>query len=313
MAAEKEIKMAVEFMDHAASAYIAKNKGWFREEGLKITAYESYITGMALAAALGRGDIDVAYICLVPAINVYANAKVPIKVVAGTHKYGYGLLVNPNTVKTVRDLEKPDIRIGCVREGGAVDVILHRIIDSYHLNESKILSKVQRMNPPKQILAVKTGQLDAAFLPEHHATMAEESGFKMILKTQDIWPEMQGSVLVVKESLLKEYPQMVKALVEASQKATDWINHHPDEAAKIVANELQVVGENIFPLNLSKIIARLRINPEVIGRSMNRLEYTTDITPRVVQDTIDYIAGLGYIKKSFKAEEILDLRFLRSE
>jgi len=311
IAMEKEIKMAVEFTDHAASAYIAKNKGWFEEEGLKITAYESYITGMALAAALGRGDIDVAYICLVPAINVYANAKVPIKVVAGTHKYGYGLVVDSNIVKMMKDLEKSDIRIGCVREGGAVDVILHRVMDSYHLNKNKIISKVQRMNPPKQVLAIKTGQLDAAFLPEHHATMAEEFGFKMILTSQDVWPEMQGSILVVKESLLRDYPQMVKTIVKVSQKATDWINQHPDEAAKIVASELQIVGKDIFPLKIAQIVAKLRITPEVVRRSMNRLEYTTDVTPEVVQDTIDYMAKLGYIKKSFKAEEILDLRYIK--
>jgi len=217
--------------------------------------------------------------------------------------------VDSNVVKTVKDLEKPHTRIGCVREGGAVDVILHRVMDSYHLNEKKILSKVQRMNPPKQVLAIKTGQLDATFLPEHHATMAEEFGFKMILKTQDVWPEMQGSVLAVKESLLRDYPQMVKALVEVSQKATDWINQHPDEAAEIVADELQVVGKNIFPLKAVQIAAKLRITPEVVGRSMNRLKYTTNVTPGMVQDTIDYMAELGYIKQ-FRAEEILDLRFL---
>ena len=67
---EAPIGMAVEFMDHAACAYISQDKGWFEEEGLNLTSYESYITGMALASALARGDIQVAYICLVPAINV---------------------------------------------------------------------------------------------------------------------------------------------------------------------------------------------------------------------------------------------------
>ena len=86
------IGMAVEFMDHAACAYISQDKGWFEEEGLNLASYESYVTGMALASALARGDIQVAYLCLVPAINVYANAKVPIKIVAGTHKYDYDLV-----------------------------------------------------------------------------------------------------------------------------------------------------------------------------------------------------------------------------
>ena len=95
---KQAIGMAVEFVDHAACAHIARNRGWFKAEGLNITAFDNYITGMALAAALTRGDIKVAYICLIPAIIAYANGKVPLKVVAGMHKYGYGLLVDPKKI-----------------------------------------------------------------------------------------------------------------------------------------------------------------------------------------------------------------------
>jgi len=310
---EAPIGMAVEFMDHAACAYIARDKGWFEEEGLKLTAYESYVTGMALAAALARGDIQVAYICLVPAINAYANAGVPIKVVAGTHKYGYGLVVNPGKIKSVKDLEKPDIRIGCVREGGAVDVILHKTIDKYQLDENKILNNIQRMNPPKQVLAIRMGQLDAAFLPEQWATMAEEFGFEMLLMSQDIWNKMQGSVLVVKEDLIRDHHEIVQRLVKVSQKTTDWANRHPDEAAEVMARQLQATGGEIFPAKTAEVAAKLEITPEVLLRSMARLEYTTAIEPKVVQETIDYIAELGYIKEGHRAEDILDLRYLEGE
>ena len=307
---EASIGMAVEFMDHAACAYIGHDKGWFEEEGLKINAYENYTTGMALAAALARGDIQVAYICLVPAINAYANAGVPIKIVAGTHRYGYGLVVNPQKIKTVNDLEKPDVRIGCVREGGAVDVILHKTIDRFHLSEDKILSNVQRMNPPKQVLAIKMGRLDAAFLPEQWATMAEESGFTMLLTSQDVWPEMQGSVLVVKDDLLHSNPEVVRKLVEVSKRATEWANQYPKEAAEVVAKQLQAALGEVLPSEVAEVAARLEITPEVLLRSMGRLEYTNDIDPKIIQGTIDYIAGLGYIKSSFSAEDILDLRYL---
>jgi len=310
---EKEIPigMAVEFMDHAACAYISQDKSWFEEEGLNLTAYESYVTGMALASALARGDIQVAYMCLIPAINVYANAKVPIKIVAGTHKYGYGLVVNPEKIKSIKDLEGSDIRLGCVREGGAVDVLLHKTIDKYDLDEKKILNNIQRMNPPKQIFAINTGQLDAAFLPEQWATMAEESGLKMLLMSQDIWPEMQGSVLVVKEELIRNHPEVLEKLVKISQKATDWINQNPQEAAEIVARQLQEAGGSLFPVEITDIATKTEITPEVLLRSMNRLEYTINIDPVTVQDAIDYIARLGYIRSSFKAEDILDLSFIK--
>lgn len=305
------IGMAVEFMDHAACAYISQDKGWFEEEGLNLAYYESYVTGMALASALARGDIQVAYICLVPAINVYANAKVPIKIVAGTHKYGYGLVVNPEKIKSIKDLEKPGIRLGCVREGGAVDVLLHRTIDRYNLDEKKILNNIQRMNPPKQVLAIKTGQLDAAFLPEQWATMAEGFGFKMLLMSQEVWPEMQGSVLVVKEELIRDHPEVVEKLVKISQKATDWINQYPQEAAEIVARQLQEAGGSLFPVEITDVATKAGITPEVLLKSMNRLKYTTDINLVVIQDVINYVAHLGYIKNNFKAEDILDLSFTK--
>jgi NitT/TauT family transport system substrate-binding protein len=307
----REIGMAVEFMDHAACAFIARDKGWFAEEGINVVAYESYITGMALASALARGDIQVAYLCLVPAINAYANAKVALKIIAGTHRYGYGLVVNSERIKTVKDLEKPGIRIGSVREGGTVDVLLHRVLDKYGLEKGVLLSRVQRMNPPKQVLAIKTGQLDAAFLPEQWATMAEGLGFTMLLTARDVWPHMQGSVLVVAEDLIGHDPELIRRLVRVTQKATEWIIKNPTEAATVVARQLSITGKKVFPLKATKIAVNLGISPHILLRSMARLEYSPRIDPDTVQETIDYLAHLGYIRKAFRADDVLDLRFLQ--
>jgi len=309
---EAPIGMAVEFNAHSACAYISQDKGWFEQEGLKLTSYESYATGMALASALARGDVEVAYICLVPAINAYANAGVPIRIVAGTHKYGYGLVVNPDKIKDVTDLEKPGIRLGCIREGGTVDVLMHKMIDKYHLDAGKVLANVQRMDPSKQVLAIKMGQLDAGFLPEHWATMAEGFGFRMLLMSQDVWPEMQGSVLLVKDDLINSHPEVVRKLVEVTKRATEWSNQYPQEAAEVMARQLQAT-ESKIPSDAPEGIAKLETTSELLLKSMSRLEYTTDIEPKEVQATIDYIAGLGYIKGSFNADDILDLRFLEGE
>jgi NitT/TauT family transport system substrate-binding protein len=305
------ISMAVEFVDHAACAHIARNQGWFEAEGLKVTAFENYITGVALAVALGRSDINAAYICLIPAICAYANGKVPLKVVAGTHKYGYGLLVDPDKVKNVKDLENPDIRLACAREGSPVDACMHKMIDKYQLDESKILNKVQRMPPPKVLLAIKMGQLDAGFCCEQYPTMGEELGFKVLLTAQDLWPEMQGSVLIVIDDLIRDYPDMVRKLVKVTQRGTRYIHEHPEDAATIVAGELTVAGKEILPLKIGKVAAELEITPEAILKSLTtKMECTTDVNPAMVQEAIDYLAKLGYIK-SFAAEDILNLRFLK--
>ncbi|MDO9514810.1 MAG: ABC transporter substrate-binding protein [Syntrophales bacterium] len=299
------IGIAVEFMDHAACAYVAMEKGWFTSAGLNIHAYESYETGMALAAALARGDIQAAYICLVPAINVYKNAGVPIRIVAGTHRYGYGLVVNPERIRTVKELEDPSIRIGCVREGGAVDVLMHKTIDTYHLDEKKVLKNVRRMKPSRQILAMRTGQLDAAFLPEHWATMTESGGAKMLLTSRDVWPGMQGSVLVVREELIQADPESVRKLVAVTQKATDWINLNREETARILARKFSIEGKKFSHGTPAGRNGTTEITPEVLLRSMERIEFRTDIDPGMVQDIINYIERLGYIQDGVDARSLL--------
>ena len=308
---EERIGMAVEFMNHAAAAYVAQDKGWYEAQGLRLASYKSYVTGMALASALARRDIQVAYMCLIPAINAYANAEVPIKIVAGTHKHGYALVVNPEVVTRVEDLVKDGVRTGCVREGGAVDVLLNRTIDKYRLDRGQVLGKVRRMNPARQLIAIKTGQLDAAFLPEQWASMAEDLGFRMLLTAQDVWPGMQGSVLVVKEEIIRERPELVRKLVAVNDDATRWITEHPKEAADTLARVLSVTGAEVMPANAAALTAKLEMSSETMLRSMNRLKYSTAISVKDVQEVIEYAVKLGYIKESFPAEEIVDTGFMQ--
>ncbi len=311
MTAAEPLRIAVEYSNHAACLYVARQKGWLAAAGLEAEAYESYVTGMALAAALARGELNAAYLCLVPAITAYANAAVPIRIVAGTHRNGYGLVVDPEKVRDVKDLEKPEIRIGCVREGGAVDVVLRKLIDVRGLGRDSILARTVRMNPAQLVISLQTGRLDAVFLPEHYATAAEALGFKMLLESREVWPGMPGSVLAVRKQLLDEHPETVEKLVKVSRAAAGWINKNPAEAAQIVAGVFRPGGESVFPPEAARAAGELTPSPEVMTRSMARLDYRDELDPAEVQAVIDYLASLGYIPKSFPAEDILDLRFLK--
>ncbi|HIE30935.1 MAG TPA: nitrate ABC transporter substrate-binding protein [Methanosarcinales archaeon] len=274
-----DIGMAVEFNDHAASAYVARENDWYEDVGINLTTYESYATGMRLVSALARGDIQVAYICLSPAILAYARG-VPITIVAGSHKHGYGLVAGPD-ITNISDLN--GATIGCVREGGMVDLLLNRMISEYELEDVQI----QRMEPLKQVIALETGRIDAAFLPEHHATAAEAKGFTMLVTSHELWHELQGSVLVVKRELYENDPETVRGLVRVTERATAWINDNPDDAARILAEEL-------------------KSDPEIIRRSISRLNYTTEIDPESVQEVIDYMAELGYIEEGIRAGDMME-------
>ncbi len=122
---------------------------------------------------------------------------------------------------------------------------------------------------------------------------------------------MQGSVVVVKAELIEKYPELVRKLVKVTEKSTDWINQNPERAAEIVAHQLSLVGEYILPAQVKDIDPnKIEFNADVLFKSMNRLDYCTDIDLETVQGNIDFLVELGYIKSAFSADEILDLRFL---
>ncbi len=304
------IGMAVEFNSHSAAAHVARDLGLYAERGLDPSIHDSYVSGMALASALAGNDFQAAYMCMVPAINARANAGLPIKIVAGTHKYGYALVANPRTVGSVEDLCLGRIRVGCVREGSPTDMLMNRVIDEYRLDRRTILGKVRRMDAPRLALAVRAGQLDAAFLPEHWAAMTEDFGFRVLLDAREVWPGMQGSVLVVKEDLLREDPDLVRKLVVVNEEATRWINAHPLEAAAVLSRALSVASGDASPAEAFMAGAPLDIRTETVARSMRRLEYSSAVSEDDVQEAIDCAFALGYIRKPFPAGEMLDTRFM---
>jgi len=294
------ITIAVEYNTHAAPAFIAQEMKWIPED----STFNIYATGMALASAFTRGEVDAGYICLVPAITAYANGGVPIKIICGTHKYGYGIVSDLSKVSNAKDLEKEGVKIACVKEGGAADVLFNKMIEVYGLDKEKILKNVVRMNPSKQIIALKMGKVDVVVVPEHFASLAEKiQGCEMIVKSQEVWPDMQGSVLVVTDELINENLEMVKYLYETSIKAEDYISENLDLAAEIVTNKINIFNDEMEGLDGKN--NDLIVDNELIFQSMNNLIYTINIDEKEVQNVIDFMYKLGYINKRFLASDIM--------
>ncbi len=307
----RQVNVAVEFNTHASSFYIAKSKGWFSFYGVNIKSFDSYITGMALSAALRRGGIDAAYMCLIPAIICYANGGVPIKVVCGTHRYGYALVVNPKRIRSIQDLARPGIKVACPREGSPNDCLLRKLSEKFHLGSQFFSRSVVRMSPPMALMALESGRADAAMLPEEFPSMALARGFKKLVDSRDLWPGMQGSVLVVRSELLRKDPSMVKGMILATERAIEWMMEHVDDASKIVSCNLSFSSGKAFPIFLKKSVCSLSVTPRIVRMSITEgMDCTTYVDPEKVQEEIDYLCHLGYIRRPFKAEDILYLRWV---
>lgn len=279
----KKVGMAVEFNDHAAAAWIALEKGWFREAGLNVSSLATFRTGLQLAAAISRGDIDVAWACLGPIIMAYARG-VPLKVVCMTHLHGYVILCKPG-YKSIKDLNGKII--ACPGPGSPCWLLLKIVMDKYNIQV-----KIKKMPPHMALNALVSRQIDAAVLPEHYATLAKMKGARILIRSRDVWPEMPGSVLVVKKEYLEKHPDAVKKLVEVTIKALNYINNNFDDSAKIVAKKLNIPYEAAL-------------------ESMKYLKYTYKIDKDEVQKYINLLAKYGAIDKPFNATDLIDEEFLK--
>lgn len=299
------LNVAVEYTDHAAAFYFAQGKNLFQEKNIKINDVKVYASGVGVAAAFTKGGFDASYMCLVPAIYTYANGGVPIKIIAGTHKDGYGLVVNSAKIKDLRDLEKSDIKIANGPKGTTTDFIQMLLIEKENLDSEKVLANTVRMNAAKQLMALRNGKVDAVFVPEHFAAMAASfPGMTMLSGSSDIWPDMQGSVIVVTDDLLKSKPEAVKKLREINKKSIDLINENPQEAAVIVTQNLNI-NQGMVREETQSLEANLEVTPDLVAKSMTNLRSTPDITKQDVQAVIDKMYTLGYITKPFDAAEIM--------
>lgn len=297
------IGMAVEFNNHAACAWIAHHYGWFEDEGLNLTCFEAYVTGTALASAVARGDIQAAYMCLGPALLLYSRG-INIKIVAGLHLHGFAIIAKPE-IADIRDLDGKIV--GVVAEGSQADLLLRFAIRKYNLTNIDI----RRMNPPMALTALIAGKIDAACIPEFFATLGEVQGFHVIARSQDIWPNLQGSVLVVKEDLIREHPEVVRRLVSLVIKGTNFIHDQPDLAAVVLADELKRAKVLGVPQEVLDILGGQMelVTADLLKRSMDNLVYSYKIDINTVQNCIDFMAELGYIER-FNATDVLDLSFL---
>ena len=281
--AVENIGMAVEFNDHAAAAWVALEKKWFRDVGLNVTSLATFRTGLQLAAAITRGDIDVAWACLGPIIMAYARG-VPLKIVCMAHLHGYALVAKPE-YESVEDLNGKVI--ACPGPGSPCWLLLRMVMEKYNIE-----AVVRKMSPHTALNALLSGQIDAAALPEHYVTLAKLKGMRVLVRSQSIWPTMPGSVLVVKEEFLKRNPKAVKKLVEVTVRALNYINKHFEDSARIVAKKLNIPYEAAL-------------------ESMRYLDYTYEIDLNEVQKYINLLVKYGAIDKPFNASDIVDTRFLK--
>lgn len=245
----------------SAQQIIADKKGFFEEEGLKVTN-KLLQSGGDISPLISGNTAKVSFESTYTNITLAAN-NVDVKILATMANIGdtQCVVAGKNvTINSTKDIEGKKIGIA---SGAGVLIAIRNMCKELGVDVNKINFVI--LSPSEQITALERGDIDIMACWEPWVTNAQEVGGKLLFSGLNSYlPEKTGSVdwlnfhttLQVTGDFLKNNPEQAEALLKALAKATDYINENPEESAKIIADEInldsdkvqQIMAKNIYTM-----------------------------------------------------------------
>ncbi|MCX7886890.1 MAG: ABC transporter substrate-binding protein [Verrucomicrobiae bacterium] len=249
-----------------------RGRGWFEQRlgsDVKIH-WMVYNAGPSAMEAIFARSLDLAYVGPNPAINAYLKSRGnEIRIVAGACSGGAALVVQGDgRIRTDADFRGK--RVGTPQLGNTQDVAARAWLLSKGLRVSLHGGDVQVLPTanPDQLTLFQKGELDAVWTVEPWVSrLVREANGKIYLEESTLWPQTQGRYvtthLVSSVRLLKQNPALLKRWIAAHVELTHWILANPDEAKRILNEELHAETHRSIP-------------KEILDAAWKRLELTYD-------------------------------------
>ncbi|MFO0754551.1 MAG: ABC transporter substrate-binding protein [Thermodesulfovibrionales bacterium] len=278
--------------------------GTARSSGLEsgTMQWRLFGTGPAIVNAFEKGELDIAYIGLPPAI-IGIERGVGIRCVAGGHVEGTvicGKLEDKGFPET-EDLgelfrQYSGKSIGVPGKGSIHDVILTDSLEKYGLK-----GEVGVINFPwadRVVEAMAKGEIAAAVgTPALAVTLKRYAKGKVLYPPSRLWPHNPSYGILVSLSFLERHRGLVRAFLAAHEEATAFIRTRPEKAAEVIARFVGFVDEDF-------VLEMLRVSPK----------YCAQLTDEYLSSTMAFAATLrrlGYMERVPPEDRIFDTSLIR--
>lgn len=221
-----------------APTYIAKEKGFFAEEGFDVTLISADTETRKVNLNNGSLPIVNGDFQFFPSIEEGVN----VSVVDGLHQGCIKFLIrNDSTIEKAEDLK--GLTIGVDEIGGTPHQVASVWLESHGIKakpEDGEVTFLPFSDGNLEIEALRKGEIDVAALWDPFGSVQEKSGNYKVLFDLSTDPQFAGKYccfLYASNKVLDEKPEEIAALLRAYHKAQDWIHHNPEEAAAIIADK----------------------------------------------------------------------------
>lgn len=266
-----------------ASFFVALEKGFFTEEGLKVepTRFES--SNQALEALVAGRIEATAVVALEAALALEANTPDQFRVIE--------MSAATAETKVHRIVVKTDSPIDSLAQlkgktvgtfpGSQMVVFLKLILGRYFDSDKDV--EIVQLKPELQIQALESGQVDALFCLEPTGSILESKGIGRTISMNPLYEYIQKpfptAVGVVSAKLARENPATMIRIAKALTKAHEYLKTNPQDVAAILPKYVP-----LDPSIAAKIALYDYWSPESIDR-------------QAVQALTDLYVEKGIIKK----------------
>jgi NitT/TauT family transport system substrate-binding protein len=267
-----------------AHAFSRQGKGWFEERlGPDVTIqWFVYNAGPSAMEAILAKSIDLTYVGPNPAINVYARSRgEEVRVIAGAANGGSALVVRgDSTLKNPADFRGK--KIATPQLGNTQDVAARTWLASGELRITQMGGDAQVVPTanPDQLLLFRQNQLDGVWTVEPWVSLLEtEAGGKVLVEE----PEAITTLLVARREFLDTRRDIVRKFAAAHDELTEWIIKNPQEAQRLVRDELAAE-------------TRSNVSQDLIARAWKRIVQTREVEREAMNKLVASAQAVGFLR-----------------
>lgn len=282
-----------------AGLFVAKDKGFFAEEGLDVEPKLFSAPGDGIPPVM-NGDLDMHFTTLDTVIK--ADDKAPGAVVVPfliDASRGADAFVAKTQYASVKDLKGKKV---AATIGECNHLLLLKALESAGLKETEI--DIVNMNPDDAGTAFASGSLDGAVTWEPWITKATSAGQGHVVFSSKEAPYVIIDVVILSPKHANKGKS--EAFLRAMAKAHDFILANPKEAAEIAGKAFEQTPDEAAAM-LTKV--------KFFTKAENFSEIGTPAAPGpmigATNDLIDFFLGRKVIDKPLKPEALFDLTYLK--
>jgi len=258
-------------------------------------------TGPAIVDAFDKGELDIAYIGLPPAI-IGINRGVDIICVAGGHVEGTVISGRKELKGFPDETDMNNIltqiksgKIGVPGKGSIHDVILQDCLERFNLKKEIAVINFQWADMVLE--AMVKGEISIAFgTPALAAAIKRYASGKILYPPSMLWPNNPSYGIIVDKKFLHKEKAVVEQFLILHEEATSFIRIRPSETSKVIADYIGFTDKEL-------VLDTLKISPK----------YCAKITEGYISSTMEFVKALkrlGYINREISKNEIFDLSLI---